>query len=208
MSEFFYDLNMCPTLDEIHAVLGKQHTPPRVKAHFAKQRAEEMEHAKRTETIEKTNEIVADDEESCTSESETSGARDRASGRKRSPSREASTDFLDHMSTRDVWDIATLHQLPEAAKLLNVSCTRLKDFCRERGITQWPRRVALCLETLLYFSRTTEEERKTIEGLLADSFHTRFAFSRKTNTLLEKCKRRMYRFRYNRKNRGTRGETG
>ena len=195
MSEFFYDLNMCPTLDEIHAVHGKQHTPPRVRAHFAKQRAEGMEHAKRTETIEKT------------SESETSGAMDRASGRKRSPSREASTDFLDHMSTREVWDIATLHQLPEAAKLLNVSCTRLKDFCRERGITQWPRRVALCLETLLYFSRTTEEERKMIEGLLADSFHTRFAFSQKTKILLEKCKRRMYRFRYNRKARWTGGMT-
>lgn len=196
MREFFYDLDMCPTLEEIHAVLGKQHTPPRVRAHFAKQRTRRTEHGEKT--VQTTT--VMDDEESCTSGSNLTVTTDPAPSRKeRPPSNDAATDTLDHMATRDVWDIALHHRLPDAAKLLNVSCTRLKDFCRERGIAQWPRRVASSLKTLLSFPRTTDEERRVIERLLANSFHNRFVFSETTRVLLETCKRRMYRFRYKKK---------
>ena len=168
---FFFDARLCPTLGEIRYVLGEQtDATPSMKSfddEIGSKRGRPMVFSEQLRKF---------------------------STRPRSA--EEIQTFLDGLDTRSLWDMGMRYWLSEVADFLNVSSTRLKLLCRERGISQWPRRSAISLESIIRFPRTREKEKRILETLLAESFHNRFEFRGEAKGVFEKCKKRMYRFRH------------
>lgn len=176
---FFFDARLCPTVEEIRYVLGQQ---------------DEVSQSHRFEDDcngRKCNALLM-------------GTREEEQEQKkltaRSRTAEEMRKFLEGFDTKTLWNMAIQYSLSEVAALLNVSSTRLKEFCRERGIPQWPRRFAMSLESIIEFHCTREKEKTLLETLYSESFHNRFEFEGEAKAVFEKCKKRMYRIRHKQKN--------
>lgn len=177
---FFFDARLCPTLEEIRYVLGEQE--------------EETTPIRRFE----------EDHTGWNGEPLLMGTREREEERQKFVARPRTAEeiryFVDGFETRTLWEMGIRYSLTDVAGFLNLSSTRLKELCRERGIPQWPRRFAMSLESVIEFPRTKETEKQVLRALLSESYHNRFVYESDAKVVFEKCKKRMYRIRHKLKN--------